>query len=312
VRRLRVLTWHVHGTYLWYLSHIDHDIYLPVAPDRPHGYGGRAGAWPWPAHVHEVPVDDLGDLDVDVVLHQSHDNWLVDRHELLTDAQRKVPQVVIEHDPPRTSPTDTVHPVDDPDAVVVHVTPFNALMWDTGRIPTRVIEHGVTVPADARYRGDRPRGIVVANGLGRRGRRLGADIFADVRERVPLDLVGMESVDLGGLGEVPPPEVPAFLAPYRFYFHPVRYTSLGLSLIEAMAVGLPVVGLATTELPTVVDDGVSGFVATDIDRLVDAMRLLIDDPDLARRMGAEGRHIAAERFGIDRFVHDWHRLFAEL
>jgi glycosyltransferase involved in cell wall biosynthesis len=307
-----VLTWHVHGTYLWYLSHIDHDLYLPVAPGRPPGYGGRAGAWPWPAHVHEVPVDELGDLDVDVVVHQSHENWLVDRHELLTDAQRQVPQVVIEHDPPRQSPTDTVHPVDDPDAVIVHVTPFNALMWDSGKTPTRVIEHGVTVPAEARYRGDLPRGIVVANGLARRGRRLGADVFADVRERVPLDLVGMESTDLGGLGEVPPPEVPAFLAPYRFYFHPVRYTSLGLSLIEAMAVGLPVVGLATTELPTVVDDGVSGFVATDVDRLVDAMRLLLDDPDLARRMGAEGRQIAVERFGIDRFVRDWHRLFAEL
>jgi glycosyltransferase involved in cell wall biosynthesis len=312
VRRLRVLTWHVHGTYLWYLSHIDHDLYLPVAPGRPPGYGGRAGAWPWPANVREVPVDELGDLDVDVVVHQSHENWLVDRHELLTDAQRQVPQVVIEHDPPRQSPTDTVHPVDDPDAVIVHVTPFNALMWDSGKTPTRVIEHGVTVPAEARYRGDLPRGIVVANGLARRGRRLGADVFADVRERVPLDLVGMESTDLGGLGEVPPPEVPAFLAPYRFYFHPVRYTSLGLSLIEAMAVGLPVVGLATTELPTVVDDGVSGFVATDVDRLVDAMRLLLDDPDLARRMGAEGRQIAVERFGIDRFVRDWHRLFAEL
>jgi hypothetical protein len=307
-----VLTWHVHGTYLWYLSHVDHDLYLPVAPGRPPGHGGRTGAWPWPPNVHEVPVGELGDLDVDVVLHQTHDNWLVDRHELLTGAQRSVPQVVIEHDPPRASPTDTVHPVDDPEAVLVHVTPFNALMWDSGRTPTRVIEHGVTVPPGARYRGDRGRGIVVANGLAKRGRRLGADVFTGVRDRVPLDLVGMGSEELGGLGEVPPPDVPAFLAPYRFYFHPVRYTSLGLSLLEAMAVGLPVVGLATTELPTVVEDGVSGFTSTDVDVLVEGMRLLLDDPDLARRMGAEARAVAADRFGIDRFVADWHRLFADL
>ena len=31
-------------------------------------------------------------------------------------------------------------------------------------------------------------------------------------------------------------DLPRFLAPYRFYFHPVRYTSLGLSLCEAMAI----------------------------------------------------------------------------
>ena len=311
-RRLRVLTWHVHGTYLWYLSHVDHDLYLPVAPGRPPGYGGRAGAWPWPANVHEVPVEELASLEVDVVLHQTHRNWEVDRHELLTAAQRARPQVVLEHDPPRASPTDTVHPVDDPGAVLVHVTPFNALMWDSGRTPARVIEHGVTVPPTACYVGDRDRGIVVANNLARRGRRLGADLFADVARRVPLDLVGMGADELGGLGEVPPPDLPGFLAPYRFYLHTTRWTSLGLSLLEAMAVGLPVVGLATTELVTVIDDGVNGFADTDVDRLVDAMRLLLDDPDLAQRMGAKGREVARDRFGIDRFVRDWHALFAEL
>ena len=76
------------------------------------------------------------------------------------------------------------------------------------------------------------------------------------------------------------------MADYRFYFHPVRYTSLGLSLCEAMTVGVPVVGLATTELPTVIDDGVNGVIDTDPDRLVDAMRALLDDPALARRLGA--------------------------
>ncbi|HEY8543627.1 MAG TPA: glycosyltransferase family 4 protein [Acidimicrobiales bacterium] len=311
-RRLRVLTWHVHGTYLWYLSHIDHDLYLPVAPGRPPGYGGRTGAWPWPSNVHEVTVDELPSLEVDVVLHQTHRNWEVDRHELLTAAQRGRPQVVLEHDPPRASPTDTVHPVDDPDAVLVHVTPFNALMWDSGRTPTRVIEHGVTVPAGATYRGEHDRGIVVANHLARRGRRLGADVFAAARRHVPLDLVGMGADELGGLGEVPPPEVPAFLAAYRFYLHTTRWTSLGLSLLEAMAVGLPVVGLATTELATVVDDGVTGFVDTDVGRLVDAMRLLLDDPDLAHRMGAKGREVARDRFGIDRFAADWHALLTAL
>lgn len=309
MRPLRILTWHVHGNYLWYLSHVPHEIVLPVRPGRPHGYGGRAGgAFPWPDTVREVPVEHLPDVDVDVVLYQAHQHWLVDRHEVLSPAQRAVPQVVVEHDPPRRSPTDTRHPVDDPDALVVHVTAFNKLMWDCGTTPTTVIEHGVVVPPGARGTGELDRGLSVVNGLASRGRRLGADVYAHAARRVPLDLVGMESEQLGGRGEVPPPDLARFMAPYRFYFHPVRYTSLGLSLCEAMMVGLPVVGLATTELPSVVDDGVTGFVDTDPDRLVEVMRTLLADRGLAAAVGAAGREVARERFSIERFARDWDRL----
>jgi hypothetical protein len=312
MRPLRILTWHVHGTYLWALAHLHHELYLPVRPHRPPGYGGRCGAWPWPGNVHEVPVDDVVDLPLDAVLYQSVAQWTDDRFTLLSAEQRAVPQIVIEHDPPRVSPTDTRHPVDDPDAVLVHVTPFNALMWDSGRTPTRVIEHGVAVPEDVRYDGGLPRGVVALNGLADRGRRLGADVFTAVRGDVPLDLVGMESEALGGLGEVPPPDLARFMAAYRFYFHPVRYTSLGLSLCEAMAVGLPVVGLATTELAAVIHDGVDGFVDTDVGRLVEVMRLLLAEPGLARQIGAAGRDLARDRFNVNRFVRDWDALLGEL
>jgi hypothetical protein len=308
MRPLRILTWHVHGNYLWYLSHLPHEIVLPVRPGRPHGYGGRAGAFPWPDTVREVPADRIADEQIDVVLFQAHEHWRRDRHEILSRAQRSVPQVVLEHDPPRLVPTDTRHPVDDPDALVVHVTAFNDLMWDCGRTPTAVVEHGVVVPDDVRWTGHLARGLTVVNGLAARGRRLGADVFERARRQVPLDLVGMESERLGGLGEVSPPDLPWFMADYRFYFHPVRYTSLGLSLIEAMAVGLPVVGLATTELPTVIADGVNGFADTDERRLVEAMRALLDDPGLARAVGRAGRATARQRFSIERFVHDWDAL----
>ena len=88
-------------------------------------------------------------------------------------------------------------------------------------------------------------------------------------------------------------------------FNPIRYTSLGLAVLEAMAVGLPVVGLATTELPTVVDDGHSGYVHTDVNALVDRMHDLLADADLARRLGAAARETAVRRFGIERFAADW-------
>lgn len=312
MRRLRVLTWHVHGNYLWYLSNLPHEIYLPVKPGRPAGYSGRGATFTWSDNVHEVAAEDVPGLDLDCVISQSVDNWERDREEILSPAQRSLPAIHVEHDPPRQSPTDTRHPVDDPNALLVHVTHFNELMWDSGRTPTRVIEHGVVVPDGVRYTGELRRGIVVVNGLRRRGRRLGADLFERASETVPLDLVGMFAEDMGGLGEIPPTELAAFMARYRFFFHPIRYTSLGLAACEAMMLGMPIVALATTEMATVIDNGVSGWVDTSVDRLVESMRALLDDPAEARQLGEGARRTAMERFSIGRFVSDWDRALSDV
>jgi glycosyltransferase involved in cell wall biosynthesis len=173
-----------------------------------------------------------------------------------------------------------------------------------------VIEHGVFVPEGVRYTGELARGIVVVNHLRRRGRRLGADVFERARKKIPLDLVGMDAESLGGLGEVNPLELAKFEARYRFFFNPIRYTSLGLAVIEAMMIGLPVVGLATTEMATAIEDGVSGFVATDPSRLVESMRHLLDDPAEARWLGENARRAASERFAIDRFAREWEDAFS--
>lgn len=305
MRPLRVFTWHVHGSYLLYLVQTPHEFFVPVRPGRPHPYGGLGGPFPWPPNVHEVPVEEVPRLDFDCILFQRRDQYERDQFEILSEAQRRLPRIFLEHDPPRESPTDTRHVVDDPNVLLVHVTHFNALMWDNGRTPTRVIEHGVMVPEHVRYVGDRERGIVVVNHLARRGRRLGADIFEQVRREVPLDLVGMAAEESGGLGEIPHDRLPEEVARYRFFFNPIRYTSLGLAVCEAMSIGVPVVGLATTEMATAVVNGVSGYVDTDVRRLVERMRALLADPAEARRLGEGARRIARERFGIARFARDW-------
>lgn len=306
MRPLRVLTWHVHGSYLHYLTQTPHNFFLPVDAARSEGHGGRSASFVWGDNVHDVPVEQLGAAEFDVVLYQSHRNWQVDRLAL-TAAQRRLPAVYLEHDPPRDSPTDTRHPVDDPAVTIVHVTHFNALMWDCGANPTAVIDHGV-IDHGLLYTGELERGLVVVNGLARRGRRLGADVFARARAAVPLDLVGMFAEEAGGIGEVPLAELPRFAARYRFFFHPIRYTSLGLALIEAMMLGMPIVGLATTELPTIIRDGENGFIATDERTLVAAMGTLLADPARARAMGEAARETALARFGIARFAADWDRL----
>jgi len=309
VRPLRILTWHVHGNYLLYLAQTPHEFYLPVKPGRPNPYGGRAGSFPWPDNVHEVPAEAVHALRLGCILFQHRANWEEHQYELLSAEQRRLPRVYLQHDPPLEHPTDQRHWVDDPNVLLVHVTPFNALMWDSGRTPTTVIDHGVFLPEGVRYTGELARGITVVNNLATRGRRLGPDVFLRVRDELPLDLVGMGAEALGGLGEVQPPELPAFEARYRFFFNPIRYTSLGLAVCEAMQLGLPIVGLATTEMATVVQNGVSGYVDTDVEKLIPRMQELLRDPTEARRLGDGARRYAEARFDIRRFARDWDRAF---
>ena len=109
----------------------------------------------------------------------------------------------------------------------------------------------------------------------------------------------------GGLGDVPYRDLHRLTARYRFLFSPMRYTSLPLAVVEAMSIGMPVVALATTALPDVIQDGVNGYISTDPDVLVERMKALIADPELARALGQRARETARERFGLDRFRAEW-------
>lgn len=301
MRRLKILTWHTRGSYLYYLSQAPHDFFVLPAP----GPGDR---YLWGDNVHHLPAGAARTRQFDCILFQDRHAWQEDQFASLTPGQRALPRIYLEHAPPGY-PADAQHPVDDPGVLLVHVTPFNALMWDSRRTPVRVIEHGVCIPESVRYLGTLERGLVIANHLERHGRRLGLDLFLQARAALPLDLAGSASEALKGLGELPHAQLPAIAARYRFLFSPQRHASLSLGVIEAMMAGMPVVALATGEMATVIDDGANGFIDTRLDRLFDCMRDLLRSPSLARELGQAARRRAQERFSIERFSADWDAAF---
>lgn len=67
-RPLRVLTWHVHGNYMYYLSQVPHQFYLVADAARSTHHSGRSGTLPWGDNVHDAPVDQLRDMAFDIVL----------------------------------------------------------------------------------------------------------------------------------------------------------------------------------------------------------------------------------------------------
>ncbi|GGT93820.1 hypothetical protein GCM10010244_18900 [Streptomyces coeruleorubidus] len=106
-------------------------------------------------------------------------------------------------------------------------------------------------------------------------------------------------------------ELHSAMARRRVYVHPVRWTSLGLSLLEAMHLGMPVVALATTEVTEAVPPG-AGVVSNRIDELTRAVRDFVADPLHARMVGEGARAAALARYGLSRFLDDWERLLKEV
>jgi hypothetical protein len=309
---MRVLLWHVHGAWTTAFVHGDHDYVVPVVPDRGPDGVGIARTYDWPDTVVELPPERLRSEDFDVVvlqrtreLEQLAEEWLGRR------PGRDIPAIYVEHNAPQGRIAEMRHPAADrPDLLLVHVTNFNALFWDAGSTPTRVIEHGIVDPGH-RYTGELPRAAIVINEARRRARVTGTDLLDRFGQAGPVDLFGMDAASLGGIEDLAQAELHGEMARRRVYVHPIRWTSLGLSLLEAMHLGMPVVALGTTEAHEAVP-AEAGVVSTRVDLLARAMRHFINDPDEARACGDKARSAVLERYGLERFLADWDEAFQEV
>ncbi|MBO0870996.1 MAG: glycosyltransferase family 4 protein [Micromonosporaceae bacterium] len=319
---MRILLWHVHGSWTTAFVQGRHSYFVPVTPDRGAFGRGRAATYPWPETVVEVRPEELAELPLDIVVLQRPEELELAARWLRRRPGRDIPMVYVEHNTPREQVPNSRHPMADRgDLVLVHVTHFNALFWDAGGTRTAVIEHGIPDPGH-RYTGELPRLGVAVNEPVRRGRVTGTDLLPRFAAVAPLDVYGI-GVDalpahlsdrIAGLEVTVTDDPPQSLlhrelARRRAYLHPMRWTSLGLSLLEAMSLGVPVLALGTTEaLEAVPPD--AGVLSTRLDVLLEAAAWLIDEPADARRLGDRAREVAQARYGLDRFLTDWDTLLS--
>jgi glycosyltransferase involved in cell wall biosynthesis len=318
---MRILLWHVHGSWTDAFVRGSHEYLLPVLPEGGPWGLGRAGR-DWPDSVREVA---LADLDADAI-----DAVVLQRPEEIDEVAARLgrrpgvdlPAVFVEHNTPKGNFPFSRHPLADQDTIaVVHVTHFNKLAWDTGRAPALVVEHGIPDPGQL-YTGELPELAVVVNEPVRRGRVTGTDLLPAFAAVAPVHVFGMKTEGLAAAagfensplhlrGDLKPRELHRELARCRVYVHPMRWTSLGLSLLEAMHLGMPVLALATTEAPRAVPPE-AGAVSADVGELLHAAGRLLANPEEARRRGVAAREAALARYSLGRFLADWDAVLAEL
>jgi sugar transferase (PEP-CTERM/EpsH1 system associated) len=114
------------------------------------------------------------------------------------------------------------------------------------------------------------------------------------------------------LGEVR--DVPALLARASFFVLPSLTEGISLTLLEAMARGLPIVATRVGGNPEVMADGETGLLVPSADpaALAEGMRRLRHDPDLRRRMGRAGRQRVETLFDVRRMVAEYEACYRQL
>jgi hypothetical protein len=317
VDRLSVLVWHVHGSWTESFVAGRHDYLIPFTGDE-HGRGLCGRNW---LNARQVAAEELCASKIDVVVVQRPieleltERWLGRRPGV------DVPAVYVEHNAPRPHPVDSRHPVAErSDIPLVHVTDFNQLMWDNGITPTRVIAHGIADPGPL-YTGELPFAATMINEPVRRWRTVGADLLSPLSTHVPIDVwgIGTDELDRPTLrnprvtphGDLPTAKLLPEVARRRVFLHTARWTSLGLSLVEAMFMGMPIVSVASTMVPLVIPPE-AGVISADVRTLGWAAEGFIADHVAAVAAGSAAREYATTHFGIDRFLDEWDRLLEEV
>ena len=317
---MRILIWHLHGSWLTSFVQGPHEYLVPATPHRGPFGRGRARTWDWPASVREVSPGELATEPVDVVVLQRPEELNLAVAWLGRVPGRDLPAVYVEHDAPPGPAAGTRHPMADAGVPIVHVTHFNALYWDCGQSAVSLVEHGIPDPG-AQWTGEVARAAEVINDPLPRWRTTGTDLLPCFAAAAPLDVFGMHVAGLaralglaadrcGEFDDLPQSVMHAELARRRAYLHPYRWTSLGLSLIEAMHLAMPVVVLAATEAPLAVPPD-AGAISTSPAELATALRRFLRDPQAAQAAGMVAREAACTRYSLKRFLQDWDEVLRE-
>jgi glycosyltransferase involved in cell wall biosynthesis len=109
-------------------------------------------------------------------------------------------------------------------------------------------------------------------------------------------------------------DVPELLGELTVSVQPSLSEGLSNVVLESFAAGVPVVATAVGGNPEMVEGGVNGLLVPprDAQALADAVCLLLGDPDRARRWGAEGRRLVADRFSLGAMVRRTAALYEDL
>jgi hypothetical protein len=219
-----------------------------------------------------------------------------------------VPILTLDHTepPPGMKPSQGRKWISSRAPTAVYITEHNRT--SCGGTPTDiVIPHGIDTTLFAGWTGTEAYGLSVVNHYKAREQFCGYSVWEYMaKDGIPLKVVGDNPGWTESIND--PTKLTGEMAKARFYLNTSLYSPVPLSMLEAMAVGCPVVTTAKQEIPNIIVNGVNGFMHNEPQVLLDYCKELLQNPSLAAKIGQAGRQTIIDRFGIDAFVENWNNV----
>jgi sugar transferase (PEP-CTERM/EpsH1 system associated) len=140
-------------------------------------------------------------------------------------------------------------------------------------------------------------------------------IVGDGAERASLEKAAQargltDSVIFAGMRS----DVPACMSAMDVYLQPSFYEGHSLTLLEAMAMGLPVIATRVGGTPEIIADGENGYLREprDSQGMAQVVRQLYSDPELRKRIGSAGRGRVTSQFSVATMVGAYEHLYMRL
>lgn len=107
-------------------------------------------------------------------------------------------------------------------------------------------------------------------------------------------------------------EKPAIFAACDLLVFPSGHESFGIVLLEAWATGKPVIGSRVGAIPSVIDEGKDGILIDhrNVGNLIEAIRTLLNQPELRQQMGQNGRQKVRQRYTWDIVTDSLRQIYA--
>ena len=292
MEKLNILTFPTHPRYDSLMDNVGHNFYRV-----PH----------WDAHDlfgHKEALEKFDGVEFDLIMSQNKEAHYPNAARLQRDLN--IPIISLEHTLPRPEWQKNVldHYEGKSGEMNVYISDFSARAWGVdSRESTRVIKHGLDTeqfhPSDA----DRnPEVLSVVHDWIKRDWCCGYNLYEEVIEGFPRRIVG----DTPGLSTGLDTEgVIKAYQESRIFLNTSLVSPIPCSLLEAMACGCAVVTTDRCMIPEVVQNGVNGFITNDVGEMREYLRMLLDDEDLAKKMGDAARKTIVENYSLEQFVENW-------
>ncbi len=187
--------------------------------------------------------------------------------------------------------------------ILVFISEMKMNNWG---IDGEIILPGIDLNEYYGYRGEIENVLRVGNMLKERDIMLGYSVQEKLLKGLPSTILGLNPSIEEAIIPKDWNEYREYLRTHRLYLNttmPPLEDGYNLSMLEAMATGMPVVSIANPSSP--IENGINGYISEDGDYLQERIKELLSNPEKARTLGSKARETVREMFSMERFIESW-------